>query len=89
MPVISSFFGIAIRIYSRDHPPPHLHAEHQGVEATFSIPTGEPLQGRLGRRAERLVKSWISRHQVELIQNWNLAYNQEPTFRIPGPDADV
>jgi hypothetical protein len=32
MPIISSFFGIYIRMYHNDHPPPHVHAEYQGHE---------------------------------------------------------
>ena len=89
MPIISAFFGITIRLYARDHAPPHLHAEYQGAEATFSIPAGALLQGRLSRRAERLVKIWILANQASLLENWNLAYDLEPTFRIPGLDTDV
>ena len=33
MPIISYFFGIAIRMYYNDHGPPHIHAEYQGHEA--------------------------------------------------------
>ncbi|MFK0570419.1 DUF4160 domain-containing protein [Endozoicomonas sp.] len=33
MPVISSFFGIYIRMYHADHAPPHIHAAYQGHEA--------------------------------------------------------
>jgi hypothetical protein len=25
MPIISSFFGIYVRMYFDDHPPPHVH----------------------------------------------------------------
>ena len=28
VPVISRFFGIAIRMYFRDHAPPHFHARY-------------------------------------------------------------
>jgi hypothetical protein len=30
MPEISRFLGIVIRMYYRDHPPPHFHAEYGG-----------------------------------------------------------
>jgi hypothetical protein len=37
MPVISVFFGIAIRMYYEDHDPPHIHAEYQGQRAKFDF----------------------------------------------------
>jgi hypothetical protein len=30
MPVISTFFGIVIRMFYREHGLPHFHAEYQG-----------------------------------------------------------
>jgi hypothetical protein len=37
MPFISSFFGIYIRMYFDDHPPPHIHVEYQGHKALVGI----------------------------------------------------
>jgi hypothetical protein len=45
MPVICTFFGIVIRMYFGDHPPPHFHAEHQGQQVTFNF-RGELLTGK-------------------------------------------
>ena len=36
MPIISAFFGIVIRMYYRDHEPPHFHAEHAGQQAKLA-----------------------------------------------------
>jgi len=33
MPVISTFFGIVIRILYQEHRPPHFHAAYQGQQA--------------------------------------------------------
>ncbi|AGA89374.1 hypothetical protein Thimo_0522 [Thioflavicoccus mobilis 8321] len=55
MPVISFFFGIYIRMYFDDHAPPHIHVEYQGHEAFVAIETGEIIDGRLPRKAARLV----------------------------------
>ena len=33
MPIISTFFGIIIRMFFDDHAPPHFHAEYQGQDA--------------------------------------------------------
>jgi len=32
MPDISRFYGIVIKIYYGDHPPPHFHAEYGGKQ---------------------------------------------------------
>lgn len=37
MPVISSFFGIIIRMYYQEHGIPHFHAEYQGQFAVFTF----------------------------------------------------
>lgn len=86
MPVISYFFGIYIRMYHADHPPPHFHAAYQGFEAFVAIETGEIIEGHLPIKAARLVKEWSSEHRDELRFNWELARALEPLNRIAGAD---
>ncbi len=50
MPVISSFFGIYIRMYHDDHNPPHIHAEYQGNEALISIENGDSQEECRGKQ---------------------------------------
>ena len=88
MPIISYFFGIAIRMYYNDHGPPHIHAEYQGHEAFIAVDGGEVIQGRLPLRARRLVREWCLEHRDELIANWRRARAFEPLERIPGLDND-
>ena len=40
MPIISSFFGIYIRMYFADHAPPHIHVDYQGHEALVAVADG-------------------------------------------------
>jgi uncharacterized protein DUF4160 len=47
MPVVSIFFGIVIRMYHDEHPPPHFHASYQGFEAFVAIETGRVMAGEL------------------------------------------
>ena len=54
MPILSVFFGIIVRMWHDDHPPPHIHVEYQGFEALVVIRTGEVSEGRLPRKAGRL-----------------------------------
>ena len=88
MPIISSFFGIYIRMYFDDHAPPHIHAEYQGHTALIAIANGELINGHLPSKAARLVKEWCLDHQSELMTNWERAVNLLPLERIPGADND-
>lgn len=71
MPTVSRFFGLAIRMYARDHAPPHFHVQHGAGDAMVAIETGALLQGSLSARAQRLVAEWAALHRQELMENWN------------------
>jgi hypothetical protein len=75
MPRISEFYGIVISRYHEDHLPPHFHADHAGVGATFSI-DGRLLWGAIHPRAARLVREWARLHRRELLENWFRARNR-------------
>ncbi len=78
MPTISTFYGIVIRMYYRDHPPPHLHAIYGDQEAEIAIEDLRVLNGRLSRRALSLVIEWAEAHRSELLGNWALAQRHQP-----------
>ncbi len=67
MPTLSIFFGIFIRMYFDDHPPPHFHAIYGEHEVKIAI---EVIEGRLPRRALGLVMDWAEIHKQELRDNW-------------------
>jgi hypothetical protein len=83
MPIISTFFGIVIRMFYEDHPPPHSHAEHQGQQGTFGF-DGAMIAGSIrSRTALRLIREWADLHRAELEANWERATTKEPLDRIP------
>ena len=82
MPTISEFFGIIIRMYFNDHPPPHFHTYYGEAEAVYTIQTLEVLEGGLPRRAHNLVLEWASASRVELMANWNQARQSQPLSPI-------
>ena len=88
MPIISTFFGIYVRMYFADHGPPHIHVEYQGHEALIVIADGSVLQGELPRKAKALVTQWCLDHRQELEQNWANAQALQPLNRIAGADND-
>jgi hypothetical protein len=47
MPTIGTFYGILIRMFFNDHPPPHFHARYGESEATIDIGTFSILEGAL------------------------------------------
>lgn len=47
MPTIFWFYGISIRMFLNDHPPPHFHAYYESSVAQVLIETGEIVVGRL------------------------------------------
>ncbi len=52
MPTISAFYGILIRVFFNDHPPPHFHARYGEHEATIEIATLRSLMVRSRLRCE-------------------------------------
>jgi uncharacterized protein DUF4160 len=88
MPTIAWFYGIAIRMYVRDHPPPHFHAIYGEHEAFIAIETGEVIEGGLPKTAGRLVKEWTLARRDQLRENWRRARAGEQPERIAGLDAD-
>lgn len=85
MPVISMFYGIIIRLFNYDnkrHHKPHIHAEYQGVFASFCIETGEILEGSFPGNKQKLVLAWIEIHREELMADWQLAISGEKVFKI-------
>jgi hypothetical protein len=82
MPTISNFLGIVIRMYYRDHPPPHFHAYYQEHEAKIAIETRAVISGHLPRRALALVREWAELHQQQLRANWITAEQRKPLHDI-------
>ncbi len=65
------FFGIIIRMFYKEHNPPHFHAEYQGQKASFDM-NGEIIKGNVqSKTARKLIKKWCSQHTDELQINWN------------------
>lgn len=77
MPEISRFLGIIIRMYYRDHAPPHFHAEYGEYEVTVEITTGV-VTGHFPRRALKAVLEWYEINKEALLRDWELAEQRKP-----------
>jgi len=79
------FYGILIQMFFFDdeqHHLPHIHARYQGEKASFSIETGEILDGSLPNRQTRLVQAWIEIHRDDLLADWELAASGQAVLPI-------
>ena len=82
MPTVSTFYGILIRMFFNDHPPPHFHARYGEFEAKIDIDALKVVEGHLPRRALNLVREWAIMHREELRDNWRLCRENAPPAKI-------
>ena len=82
MPQISYFLGVIIRMFYRDHNPPHFHAFYGEYQALIDIQKIEILSGALPPRVLGLVVEWTALHQLELLENWERAKNQAELLTV-------
>jgi hypothetical protein len=55
MPEITRFYGIIIKLFFADHPPPYFHAIYGDYNALFNLETLEIIEGDLPNRATKMV----------------------------------
>ena len=68
---IARFYGIVIKVFFGDHPPPHFHAIYGEYNALVSIESLEIIEGDLPSRAQKLVLEWATLYQQDMKQMWN------------------
>jgi hypothetical protein len=83
MPEISRFFGIVIKMFFDDHPPPHFHVEYGSEKAVLDIRTLIVMRGSLSPRAHGLVIEWASQHQSELLDLWERSSKNQSLYKVP------
>jgi hypothetical protein len=71
MPEIARFYGIVIKVFFGDHPPPHFHAIYGEYNAMVDVESLEIMEGDLPSRAQKLVLEWAILYQQDLLQMWN------------------
>jgi len=86
MPIISTFYGIVIRMYFKDteqHHNPHFHAKYGGSNAVFDL-DGNVIAGTFPPSQTKYVSAWADIHKVELEALWEIMQNDEEYFKIKG-----
>lgn len=83
--LVAQVNGLKIRVFSREHPPPHFHISGGGIDAIFTVSDCKYIEGKIGWREEKLVKWWHQRSKPTLIEAWN---NSRPSDCPVGPIVD-
>ena len=84
MPVLSTFYGIIVRMYKENdakHKTPHIHAEYSGDEVTMDF-DGKVIEGEIPNNKLILLEAWVEIHKEDLQANWELISSGEKVFRI-------
>ena len=71
MPTIAVIDGVAILLWTNDHPPPHIHARGLGLDAKVSIETGDVLTGTLPKAKLKRIRAWLDANRDEVAYAWN------------------
>ena len=65
------------------HGEPHIHADYNGVRASFSVRTGRALSGNLPPQQERLVRRWLKERRDVLLKEWESATSGRLPRAVP------
>jgi hypothetical protein len=59
MPILSVFFGIIVRMWHDDHPPPHIHVEYQGFERWLKSAQAKSAKDNYPKKPQPLSKNGV------------------------------
>jgi hypothetical protein len=72
MPTVIYIGNVKIRIYPKDHPPPHVHAVGPGCEAKFEIESMACLFSRgFSEKDLRCIQQYLLGRREYLMEVWN------------------
>lgn len=71
MPTIVELGNIQIRVYPRDHLPPHFHISTPDGEAMILIADLSVLKGRLRRSDLKVALRWAQQNRNLIEDAWN------------------
>lgn len=85
--------NIKYKMYQeRGHSMPHIHIDygHMSHVASYSVETGERLEGNLPKKYDTDVSSWLSTNKEKLVEIWkSLQDGGEPSAIIGELQGDV
>ena len=70
MPTLRDFGSCQIRMYFKDHNPPHVHVVSPGETALIRIADGAVIRGSIDAAMLRLARAWVVENKDELLARW-------------------
>ena len=82
MPTLIREGGFEVRIYTLDHPPPHVHVAKSGAVVKIDLDTCQVIEivGRITDRDVRRAEELVARHAQFLTEEWTKIHGE------PRPD---
>jgi hypothetical protein len=80
MPNLLSLNGIQFIMYARDHPPPHVHVFHSGLEYVVLLNTIEFFHNAPSPKLRKKIAKVVHKNQADWIAKFNTfsRLNHEP-----------
>jgi DNA-binding GntR family transcriptional regulator len=72
MPTVLREAGLEVRIYTLDHPPPHVHVAKAGavVRIDLATHTATEIVGAISGRDVKRAEQLVARHAKHLKEEW-------------------
>lgn len=72
MPTVLREEGFEVRIYTFDHPPPHVHVAKSGaiVRIDLSTQAATEIVGTMSDRDVKRAEQFVARHAKHLNEQW-------------------
>ena len=83
MPTINREDGYEIRIYTLDHPPPHVHVAKAGAVLKIDLATCHVIEivGAISDREVRRAELLVTKHVQLLKDEWTKIHGKQGTDR--------
>ena len=83
MPTLVREDGFEVRIYTSDHPPPHVHIEKAGAIMKIDLATSEVMEivGTISDRDVKRAERLVAKHSLFLNAEWIRLHGKQRTDR--------
>jgi len=83
MPTLVREGGFAVRIYTLDHPPPHVHVARAGAVVKVDLATCQVIEiaGTIADRDVRRAERLVTKHAPFLRDQWTKIHGTPGTDR--------
>ena len=79
MPTILREAGFEVRIYTLDHPPPHVHVQKAGAVLKMDLATAQVVRivGAVSDRDVKRAEQIVAKHAVVLKETWRKLHGRK------------